>query len=164
MNTILYLLLGVSILSLIFQILNWLKPTVQPTDITPKVQQFSASLARIENESKNYFKLLHDASSNMNDDNRDEFNTKLNELKQELGQTLKDISEQNQKILSMLSEGIEPPMFSSNKKIDTNATEDIEQIVNDTKEISECNTASLDKLNDKIEMKINDLSVRFIIK
>jgi hypothetical protein len=104
MNTILYLLLGVSILSLIFQILNWLKPTVQPTDITPKVQQFSASLARIENETKDYFKLLHKASRDMNNKNREEFEAKLNELKQELGLALKDISQQNEQILLKLSE------------------------------------------------------------
>jgi hypothetical protein len=164
MNTILFVLLGVSIISLIFQVLSWTKPKIQHTDFTPKVYQFSASLARIEGGIKDHFKWLRNETIKIDKGNRAELYTVLSDFKQEVNQTLKAIAEQNQMILSKLSEGIEPPLFHSNENIETSVNEKAEQVGNGIPETLECNTSSLEKLNDKIELKINDLSVIFMLK
>lgn len=158
----LYLVLGVSVLSLILQFVFRAKTPQQQADIFPKLDQFAVSLNRLEINIKDDFKTNREESSKLAKENREELNATLKDFKQELSQTLKTITEQNQKALEKLTETIEQKLTTLTEKIDTNANHNREQLSKSIKEFSESNTTSLDKINNKVEQKLKELTEQIV--
>jgi DNA recombination protein RmuC len=59
-------------------------------DLSSKLDVFSSSLTRIENNLKDDFRNNRDESTKLAKENRDELNNTLKEFKKELGETLKN--------------------------------------------------------------------------
>ena len=156
-----YILIALAIISIIVQFVLRAKQT-QQTDITPKIDQFTASLQRLEENIKLDFRTNRDESSKLAKENRDELNVTLKDFKQELGSTLKSITEQNQQALEKLTTTLELKLTTLTEKIDTNATQSREQLAKSIKEFSDSNTTALDKINAKVEEKLKALTEQLI--
>jgi len=93
MEIILCSLCFLIIISIILQIVLRQKPQGQP-DISPKIDQFSLSLERIEKNLKEDFRTNREENAKLTKDNREELSKTLNEFKKELGEILNKITEQ----------------------------------------------------------------------
>jgi len=152
-----YILLALVIISIIMQFVFRGKQT-QQSDITPKIDQFAASLQRLEENIKLDFRTNRDESNKLAKENREELNTTLKDFKLELSQTLKTITEQNQQVLDKLTTTLEQKLSSLTEKIETNAKENREQLTKSLKDFSDTNTTQLDKINKQLEEKLRGLA------
>ncbi|OSZ82912.1 DNA recombination protein RmuC [Chitinophagaceae bacterium IBVUCB1] len=162
MDLLLFVLLGISVLSLILQFVFRNKAPQQQVDVLPKLEQFSSSLTRLESNIKEDFKTNREESNKLAKENREELNSTLKDFKQELGQTLKSITEQNQQALEKLTNTVEQKLTQLTEKIETNATQNREKLAESIKQFSEGNTNALDRISNKVEEKLKGLTEQII--
>lgn len=161
MEILLLILIGLVAISIVMQFVLRTKPQEQ-TDISSKIDQFSSSLQRIEGNLKEDFRINRDESNKLAKENRDELNNTLKEFRKELGDTLKSITEQNQQALEKLTNTLEQKLTALTEKIDSNATQNREQLTKSIKEFSDTNTTALDRINNKVEEKLKALNDQII--
>ena len=156
MNPILIILL--ILLALVIVLQFYLKPVQKnDADLVTKLDVFSNSLTRIENNLKEDFRTNRDESNKLAKENRDELNNTLKEFKKELGETLKTITEQNQKALEKLTNTLEQKVSALTEKVDQNAKDSREQLAKSIKDFSDANTGALEKINKQVEEKLKGL-------
>ena len=74
MEILLFILIGLLVASIIVQFLLRYKPLPQ-TDLNSRIDQFAASLHRIETNLKDDFRINRDESTRLAKENRDELHT-----------------------------------------------------------------------------------------
>src|SRR3989344_1049476 len=69
--------------------------SVGGTDLSPRIDEIIKSLTRVEQGLKDEFRVNREEGHKVSKDNRDELNVSLKDLKKELTDTLKTITDQN---------------------------------------------------------------------
>jgi len=157
MEPLIYILLFLAVVIIVLQF--YFKPTPKKeSDVESKLEVFSNSLTRVENNLKDDFRINRDESNKLAKENRDELNNTLKEFKKELGETLKTITEQNQQALEKLSTTLEQKVTALIEKTDQNAKESREQLAKNIKEFSDTNAAALEKINKQVEERLKGLT------
>jgi DNA recombination protein RmuC len=157
MEPLIYIIIFLAIVIIALQF--YLRPRQKnETDILSKLDVFSNSLTRIENNLKDDFRINRDESNKLAKENRDELNNTLKEFKKELGETLKTITEQNRHALEKLTNTLEQKVSALIEKTDLNAKDSREQLAKNIKEFSDTNSAALEKINKQVEERLNRLT------
>lgn len=146
------------LLNIILVIYFHSKPNQGNSEVITRLEAFNQSLQKIESNLKEDFKTNREENSKISLDNRLELNNTLKEFKKELGETLKTITDQNQKALEKLSATIEERVTALIEKTDLNNKNNREELTKNLKEFSDTNVITLDKINLQVQEKLKVLT------
>jgi DNA recombination protein RmuC len=148
-------MLAVAILLIILR-----APKVNQNDLIlqSKLGELQGGLSKIETALKDDFRINREENLAMAKDNRLELNNTLKEFKAELTETLKAITEQNQKALEKLNTTLEQKITALIDKTETNLKSNREELTRNIKDFSDANVLQLDKINNQVQEKLKTLT------
>lgn len=148
METILLITIGVLLLLAIILIIVFRnKGGNQIPLLQTKVAELQASLAKIEANFKEDFRINREENATIAKDNRKELNDTLIAFKVEQSQTLKSITEQSQNALKEINKTLDEKVGALITKIDVNNKANREELTKNITDFSGANIIQLEKIN-----------------
>jgi DNA recombination protein RmuC len=120
MQTLTYILIGLSIINLILLFVFKAKPNNQNQELILKIDSLDKSLQKIESNLKEDFKINREENANLAKDNRAELNNTLKDLKKELTDTLREIKEKAQSDNTKMRDSVVNSFKSFEESFDKN--------------------------------------------
>ena len=120
MQTLTYILIGLSIINLILLFVFKAKPNTQNQELILKIDSLDKSLQKIESNLKEDFKINREENANLAKDNRAELNNTLKDLKKELTDTLREINEKAQSDNTKMRDSVVNSFKSFEESFDKN--------------------------------------------
>jgi len=157
MESLLYILMALTVINV--ALLFILRPK-QNSDISPKIDLFSASLLRVETGLKDDFQRNREESAKLSKDNRDELSNSLKEFKTEMSETLRLITEENRKALEKLTSTVEQKLVLLTEQSGKNAEQQREALEKSIKGFQESFDKSVQSFNEVQREKFVQLENR----
>lgn len=157
MESLLYILIALTVINV--ALLFILRPK-QNSDISPKIDLFSASLLRVETGLKDDFQRNREESAKLSKDNRDELSNSLKEFKTEMSETLRLITEENRKALEKLTSTVEQKLVLLTEQSGKNAEQQREALEKSIKGFQESFDKSVQSFNEVQREKFVQLENR----
>jgi len=158
METILFILIGIAVLNIV--LLFVFRPKQQQTDVSSKIDLFSASLQRVETGLKDDFQRNREESGKLSKENRDELSNSLKEFKTEMSETLRLITEENRKALEKLTATVEQKLILLSEQSGKNAEQQREALEKSIKGFQESFDKSVQSFNEVQREKFSQLESR----
>lgn len=158
METILLVVIIILIVLAVIQIILLLKGSHLKEDLSGKTETLSNDLSRLETNIKNDFRVNREESALLNRENRMELGNSLNSFKTETTESLRLITEQNQKALEVIVRTLDERINALISKVDENNKSNRETLVSSLKDFTIDQRTKFDEI--KTEQK--ELTVKTI--
>jgi len=157
MDTLLIILIVLTAINMV--LLFVLRPK-QSTDVSSKIDLFSASLQRVETGLKDDFQRNREESARLTKENRDELSTSLKEFKTEVSESLRLITEENRRALEKLTSTVEQKLVLLSEQSGKNAEQQREALEKSIKGFQESFDKSVQSFNEVQREKFSQLESR----
>jgi len=146
-TTLLIIVIALLIVAIVLIFLFRSKSNNEIPQLQNKVGELQSSLAKIETNLKEDFKINREESSNTAKTNREELNRAITEFRSETAEAMRQLSKQNVDVLEKL-----------NTTLEHKVTALIEKTEKSFKDFSEANTTQLEKIEKQVENKLQALT------
>jgi DNA recombination protein RmuC len=158
MEALIYFLITLVVAIIILLVV--FRPKQQQTDVSSKIDLFSASLQRVESGLKDDFQRNREESTRLSKENRDELSNSLKDFKTEMSETLRLITEENRKALEKLSNTVEQKLIMLSEQSGKNAEQQREALEKSIKNFQEAFDKSVQSFNEVQREKFSQLENR----
>ncbi len=134
---------------LILIVLLLLKKSGVTIDIETPLKTVRDGIDKLITDNKQEFKLNREEATGQAKQNRDEMSSSFKEIKTELLQSVRQMSEQNSKILENLNKTLETKLEALTNKIEANHKSNREELTKSISEFSNANILQLEKINNQ---------------
>ena len=134
---------------LILIVLLLLKKSGVTIDIETPLKTVRDGIDKLITDNKQEFKLNREEATGQAKQNREEMSSSFKEIKTELLQSVRQMSEQNSKILENLDKTLETKLEALTNKIEANHKSNREELTKSISEFSNANILQLEKINNQ---------------
>ncbi len=157
METLLIILIALTVINLVLMFV--LRPK-QNSDVSSKIDLFSASLQRVETALKDDFQRNREESAKLTKENRDELSNSLKDFKTEMSESLRLITEENRKALEKLTSTVEQKLVLLSEQSGKNAEQQREALEKSIRGFQESFDKSVQSFNEVQREKFSQLESR----